>query len=162
MLSLQWLGFAKPARPPTPAALQAKLLPPSEVPPPPLNSPPADQAVLKDTLPPAPPLAAPPENAASESGKGAERSKRAAEAEAQRKLSQQVFYPPEAIAQGIEGEVRLLVALDPSGKVVQAKVVVSSGKDVLDKAAVAAAYRIGRIPEAGALDLILPVIFKLE
>jgi periplasmic protein TonB len=157
MLSLQWLGFAKPARPPTPAALQAKLLPPSEVPPPPLDSPPADQAVLKDTLPPAPP-----ENAASESGKGAERSKRAAEAEAQRKLSQQVFYPPEAIAQGIEGEVRLLVALDPSGKVVQAKVVVSSGKDVLDKAAVAAAFRIGRIPEAGALDLILPVIFKLE
>lgn len=86
----------------------------------------------------------------------------AADASAKREVSKHVYYPPEAIAQGLQGEVRLLVALDRGGKVVQAKVIISSGHAILDQAAVRAAYAIGRLPHAGALDLVLPVIFKLE
>ncbi|MGB0129211.1 MAG: energy transducer TonB [Rhodocyclaceae bacterium] len=163
VIGLHWLGFAKPAKRATPAALQARLLPPSQMPP--LQPPRPSEPVLKNTLPPALAEQVPatsPDNPLRESDQGQKRSKQSAEAAMRRKLAEQVFYPPEAVAQGTEGEVRLLVALDKSGNVVQAKVVVSSGKEVLDKAAVAAAYRIGRIPDAGVMDLILPVIFKLE
>jgi TonB family protein len=159
ILALQGLGLVKPLQRPTPAALVATLVPLPETLPPPL-APPSSDSVLKDTLPQAPD--SPPAPQLPDAGQGPKLSKQRAEAEAKRKLSQQVLYPPEAIAQGFQGEVRVLVALDEAGKVTQAKVVVSSGKDVLDKAAVAAVYRIGSIPDAGVMDFVLPVIFTLE
>jgi periplasmic protein TonB len=161
ILSVEGLGLVKPLKRPTPAALVATLVAPPETPPPPL-APPSSDSVLKDTLPQGPDAPPAPTPPLPDAGQGAKLTKQRAEAEAKRKLSQQVFYPPEAIAQGLQGEVRVLVALDEAGKVTQAKVVVSSGKDVLDKAAVAAVYRIGRIPDAGMMDFVLPVIFTLE
>lgn len=161
ILGLQGLGVAKRLNSPPPATLMATLVPLADAPPPPL-APPSNDALLKDTLPQGPAAPVDPTPPPDDAGQGPKLTKQRAEVVAKRKLSQQAFYPPEAIAGRLEGEVRVLVALDESGKVVQAKVVVSSGKDVLDKAAVTAVYGIGRIPDAGVMDFVLPVIFKLE
>lgn len=82
--------------------------------------------------------------------------------EQQRKFAAHVFYPPQAVVQGLQGEVRLLLRLDVGGRIVEARVVSSSGHDILDEAAVAAAYATGRLPAAGRAELILPVVFSLS
>ncbi len=79
----------------------------------------------------------------------------------QQRLAEHVFYPPEAVAQGLQGEVRLLLRLDAGGKLVSASVVTSSGHEVLDKAAVSAAYATGVFPGAAG-ELLLPVDFRLS
>lgn len=79
-----------------------------------------------------------------------------------RKLAEHVFYPPEAIARGLEGEVRLLLTLAPDGKVLDAQIASSSGHGLLDQAAAEAAYAMGRLPDTGVRELILPVVFKLQ
>lgn len=86
----------------------------------------------------------------------------AKERAAQRKLAQYLFYPPEAVARGLEGEVRLLLILDVEGKVLQAQVASSSGHPLLDQAAVKAAYAMQRLPDASAREMILPVVFRLQ
>lgn len=82
--------------------------------------------------------------------------------EAQRRLAEHLYYPPEAIARGLEGEVRLLLSLDDAGNVLDAQVASSSGHDLLDRAAVRAAFAMGRLPGAGAREAILPVMFRLR
>ena len=81
---------------------------------------------------------------------------------AQRKLSQHLFYPPEAVARGIEGEVRLIVKLSADGAVENVSVAASSGHPLLDNAAIKAAYAMGRLTGASSRELILPVIFRLQ
>lgn len=81
---------------------------------------------------------------------------------AQRKLSEHLFYPPEAIAQGIEGEVRLILRLGVNGEVEDISVAASSGHAILDKAAIKAAYAMGRLTGVTSRELILPVIFQLQ
>lgn len=143
-----WLAApprAKPAA--TPAMLDATLLPPKT---------PAEP-LLKDTLAeaePAPRLA--PRPAAERTGP------RRPEAAARRKLAEHVFYPAEAVARGIEGEVRLLLILAEDGSVLDAQVASSSGHSLLDQAALRAAYAMGRLAGAGRRELILPVEFRLH
>ena len=130
--------------------LQARLLPA-----------PGDSALLKNTLSQdeLPTLALPPPVAA-----------RTADSLPQplrphlagRKLAEHVFYPPEAIARGLEGEVRLLLTLAPDGKILDAQIVSSSGHGLLDQAAAEAAYAMGRLPDTGVRELILPVVFRLQ
>lgn len=128
--------------------LQARLLPP-----------PADAALLKNTL--AEGLQHPlSEKRASRSV--AEISPLLSQRSAQRKLAEHLFYPPEAISRGLEGEVRLLLTLDLEGKVLDAQIVSSSGHALLDQAATDAAYAMRRLPNTGMLELILPVVFKLQ
>lgn len=81
---------------------------------------------------------------------------------ARRKLAEHPFYPPEAVARSLEGEVRLLLTLDPQGMVLEARVASGSGHALLDRAAVEAAFAMRRIPADGVRELILPVVFKLE
>ena len=81
---------------------------------------------------------------------------------AQRKLSEHLFYPPEAVARGLEGEVRLIVKLNADGGVDDVIVAASSGYSILDNAAVKAAYAMGRLTGASSRELILPVIFRLQ
>ena len=81
---------------------------------------------------------------------------------AQRKLSEHLFYPPEAVAQGIEGEVRLILKLSADGAVDDVSIAASSGHASLDNAAIKAAYAMGRLTGATSRELILPVIFRLE
>lgn len=81
---------------------------------------------------------------------------------ARQKLAVHRFYPPEAIARGLEGEVRLLLILSPTGEVLEARIASSSGHPLLDRAATEAAYAVHRLAADGVRELILPVIFKLQ
>ena len=141
----------------TPAMLSARLLPPATVRP--------AEPLLKDTLAeaeapraaPAPPQ--PPRPADAKSRRPAPRTPEEA---AQRKLSEVLFYPPEAVARGLEGEVRLLLTLDGNGAIRDAQVAAGSGHPLLDDAAVRAAFAMGSLPDAGAREVILPVVFRLR
>ena len=135
-------------------AISARLLPPATVAP--------AEPLLKDTLaeeaaPKA--AAAAPKPADAMSRRPAPRTPEEA---AQRKLSEVLFYPPEAVARGLEGEVRLLLTLDGDGAIHDAQVAAGSGHKILDDAAVRAAFAMGRLPEAGAREVILPVVFRLR
>ena len=81
---------------------------------------------------------------------------------AQRKLSEHLFYPPEAVARGIEGEVRLILKLAADGHVDDVNIAASSGYPMLDNAAIKAAYAMGKLTGATSRELILPVIFRLQ
>ena len=81
---------------------------------------------------------------------------------AQRKLSEQQFYPPEAIARNIEGEVRLIIKLAENGAVDDVAIAASSGHAILDNAAIRAAYAMGALTGVTSRELILPVVFRLE
>jgi protein TonB len=141
------------AAPPSPA-LQAQL----RLPPRPETAP--AEPLLKNTIDPeeAPPTLKPAAAAPVAPKTVARREVRAA----QRKLSEHLFYPPEAIARGIEGEVRLLVRLSADGAVDDVSIAASSGYPVLDNAAVRAAYAMGSLTGASSRELILPVIFRLQ
>lgn len=153
-LALLGLGLPPEIVSPRSTAISARLLPPATVRPP--------ESLLKDTLaeqaaPKAAP--APPKPA---DAKGRRPAPRTPEEAAQRKLSEVLFYPPEAVASGLEGEVRLLLTLDGNGAIRDAQVAAGSGHQILDDAAVRAAYAMGSLPGAEAREVILPVVFKLR
>jgi protein TonB len=81
---------------------------------------------------------------------------------AERRLAEHVYYPEEAIARGLEGEVRLLLTLDDSGAIVEAQVADSSGHAILDQAAVRAAHAMGKLTGVARREIILPVRFRLR
>ena len=149
-----------PSAPPRPA-LRAELRPPPQ----PASEPPPAETLLKNTLdaneappslkPPPPPPQATPKAAPRPTARQETRS-------AQRKLAEHLFYPPAAVAQGIEGEVRLIVRLADDGSVAEVSLAASSGHAILDNAAIRAAYAMGRLPGAGAREIILPVVFQLQ
>ena len=145
----------------TPAVIEARLLP-SET----QASAPPPTALLKNTLDDIeaqrPRAAANEPLVASRRPRAVVAHQRVDQRAVQRKLSEHLFYPPEAVAQGLEGEVRLLLSLDTSGAVLAAEVVASSGHDVLDQAAVRAAYAMRRVDNGGAREMILPVLFRLR
>ena len=141
-----------PARP-TPAMLEATLLP--------APAPREAEPLIKDTLAEATATAAaaPPQNQAP----GARQATpRAVTAAAQRKLAEHLFYPEDARIRGLEGEVRLLLTLETDGTLADAQVAGSSGHEILDGAAVRAAYAMGRLPGIGRREIILPVVFRLS
>ncbi len=80
----------------------------------------------------------------------------------QRKLSKLLFYPPEAVARGIEGDVWLLLKLSPDGEIIDVGIATSSGHTILDNAAIKAAYAMGKQTGATARELIVPAYFRLE
>lgn len=73
----------------------------------------------------------------------------------------QEYYPREAIARGLEGDVVVLLTLSSSGTVIVASVATSSGHAILDDAAMAAVWRISSLP-TGQRQLLLPVQFRLD
>ena len=81
---------------------------------------------------------------------------------AQRRLSEHLYYPPEAVARGIEGEVRVIIKLSATGAVEDVVIAAGSGHPILDKAAIRAAYAMGRVNGITSRELILPVIFRLQ
>ena len=153
-----------PTTPPRPA-LQAMLRMP------PTPEPPRAESLLKNTLdeevapkevePPPPPK--PVEPARKPEPKPVPKNTQKRDIQiAQRKLSEQQFYPPEAVAQNIEGEVRLIIKLSDRGEVLDVNVAASSGHAILDNAAIRAAYAMGALTGVTSRELILPVIFRLE
>ncbi|HRD87637.1 MAG: energy transducer TonB [Candidatus Accumulibacter sp.] len=151
-----WWNVVEFRPPPTPR-LQA-WLPPLIRP-----APASDEPLLKNTLSsePSPAAATPPPRPATAAATTRAMARRQIEA-AQRKLSQHLYYPPEAVARGIEGEVRLLLRLADDGSIVDVQLAASSGHAILDQAAVKAAYAMGRANWAQSRELILPVIFRLQ
>ncbi|GAB4171303.1 MAG: hypothetical protein Fur0039_11430 [Rhodocyclaceae bacterium] len=83
-------------------------------------------------------------------------------AEARSRLSSTLFYPPEAVAQGLEGEVVLLLELSDDGRIETASVASGSGHAILDEAALAAVRRLGSLPPVAGRAVLFPVRFRLE
>lgn len=158
---LLWPRASDAPAAPTVERLQARLLAPRPAATQPEPEPPEATPLLKDTrseradeAPPAPAVVAAPRAAPVASARARER--------AQRQLNKHVFYPQEAIDRGLEGEVKLRLVLDDSGRVIDAAVLAGSGHPLLDRAALDAARQIGRIDASGARELLLPVVFRLE
>jgi len=139
--------------PPPRPALQASLRPLIEAPPEP------SEPLLKNTIDSeeAPRSQPPPVP-----GKKARASQKREVQSAQRKLSEHLFYPAEAVNRGIEGEVRLLVKVNAAGAMTEVSVAATSGHAILDNAAIRAAYAMGKLGEGEARQLIVPVIFRLQ
>lgn len=80
-----------------------------------------------------------------------------------KRLSQSLFYPPEALAQGLEGEVVLLLETGEGGRIETASVAGSSGHDILDEAALRAVRRMGSLgPAAAGKAILFPVRFRIR
>jgi len=80
---------------------------------------------------------------------------------AQAALSKHLFYPPQAVAMGLEGEVILLLSLTENGQLVSATVARSSGHAILDQAALDAARHIGAL-SGNPRQTLFPVSFRLQ
>lgn len=135
--------------------------------------PPLPQASIEARLIPAPPPAAAAEAVSTEAAEAADSAANpqpplaprtlqgSSLRRAQTALSAHLFYPPEAIAQGLEGEVILLLVLADGGKLISATVARSSGHGLLDQAALDAARRIGALP-GNPRQTLFPVRFRLQ
>lgn len=135
------------ARPPVPESLDVTLLPPPDV-----AMAESISTQIDSTTPTSPdpaPLPTP------------QKPNRATLRKAQHALARHLFYPPQAVELGLEGEVTLLLILDASGRIVTVDVARSSGHALLDRAALAAAQSIGRLPGSPRQTL-LPVSFNLQ
>jgi periplasmic protein TonB len=78
-----------------------------------------------------------------------------------RRDNAQRFYPPEAVARGLEGETILMLTYDAEGALLDAKVARSSGHAILDAAALRAIRASPRMPP-GAREVLFPVTFALQ
>lgn len=142
--------------------LQARLQPPRAVPP-------ADQLYLPAARR-APQRATPPDTGKPATGQHGMRIVRSpardgrqhAVREVQQQLAQRLLYPPEAVAQGLEGEVQVLIVLDAQGAVLGARIERSSGSALLDEAALRAAREVRGVAAAASQEMLLPVRFKLR
>ncbi|MDR2838308.1 MAG: TonB family protein [Azonexus sp.] len=72
------------------------------------------------------------------------------------------FYPPEAIALGLQGDVLVLLLLAPDGSVSAARVEQSSGQRLLDDAALRAVRALRSLPADAPRETLLPVRFRLR
>jgi protein TonB len=76
--------------------------------------------------------------------------------------SKGLFYPREAIAQGLEGEAVVLLLLDEAGNPAAARIEQSSGHRILDEAALRAVRSLKSLPAAAPRETQLPVRFRLR
>lgn len=152
---LLWGGrLLVPPPPPPPLVLDVTLVVPA-----------AREALLKNTLdesaremePPSPPPTTP-----GSAPRPSAKPRPAGVAAAQRKLADHLYYPPQAVAAGLQGDVQLLLTLDATGTILEAEVAVSSGHPILDQAAMRAAYAMGRVDGAVRREMLLPVSFRLR
>ncbi|MDP2882339.1 MAG: TonB family protein [Azonexus sp.] len=145
----------------TVAPLTAELRPPPvAAATPPLSLPeqprPASEPTLKT---PKPALAKPPEK----TGAPAPKTWTQAVRDHLRKLDKTgQFYPAEAIARGLEGEVLVLVIIDEAGQVSAARVEQGSGQPILDEAALRAVRSLQSLPADAPRQVVLPVRFRLR
>jgi len=79
-----------------------------------------------------------------------------------KQLADGLFYPAEAIARGLEGEVVVLMLLDERGQVSAARVEQGSGQAILDAAALRAVRSLHSLPADAPRETLLPVRFRLK
>lgn len=154
--------------------LPGLLLPPSSKPPTPppllarLQAPPPAPEVVPLTLPEPPPAVTPPP-AKPRPPKPAP-SPTAAAPDWQREIRRQFgeqqqrgeFYPAEAIARGLQGEVLVLLLLAPDGSVMAARIEQGSGHGLLDDAALRAVRALRSLPADAPRETLIPVRFRLR
>ena len=152
------LPAAKTTPPPPP--LHASLRPPPAPalpPPPPLTLPEQPKPAAAPTRPP--PEKRPPHDKPSPAAKTWTQ----AVSQHLKKLNDAgQFYPPEAIARGLEGEVLVLIIIDESGRVTAARVEQGSGHRILDDAALHAVRSLRSLPADAPREALLPVRFRLR
>ena len=73
----------------------------------------------------------------------------------------QRFYPPEAVARGLEGEAILMLRFAPDGTLIDVQIAKSSGHAILDEAALRAVRAAPRFAP-GRREMLLPVNFALQ
>lgn len=151
-------------KPPTVASMVAELRPPPATPEqPPLSLPEQPKPAASEALKASPPdrSAAPrpePKNVAK-----APKTWTQAVREHLKKLDAAgQFYPAEAIAQGLQGQVDVLLVIDETGKVAAARVEQSSGHPILDEAALRAVRSLQSLPADAPRQVVLPVRFRLR
>lgn len=127
---------------------------------------PAPVLIAPETPQPAPPAAAPkPKSLPPPTSRPPERFRAAVGAAATaalRQIAQNLFYPPEAVAQGLEGEAQVMLFIDEAGNAVAVRLENSSGHALLDEAAVRAARAVRALPEGAPREVLLPVRFRLR
>lgn len=146
---------------PPPPPLQATLRPPSAPPlplPPPLFLPDPQKPAAARPAPPRPPAAAPTRKPPPAAATWTQAVNRHFKDLQERGL----FYPEDAIARGLEGEVLVLMVIDPSGQVVAARVEQGSGQRILDDAALRAVRSLRTLPADAPREALLPVRFRLR
>lgn len=77
-------------------------------------------------------------------------------------MARYLFYPPEAVERGLEGEAVVMLFLDESGDALAVRLERSSGHAILDEAAVRAAQGVRGLTAGAAKEVQLPVRFKLN
>lgn len=156
LVPMPWPSAA-PARPPIAERLQARIL---DAPPPVLLAP--EVGAPTQDAPIAPPAI---KTLASRAGRSAttivERPSDPV-SDATRQIVRHLLYPPEAIAQGLEGETLVMLFFDDDGRALTARVERSSGHAILDDAAVRAARQVKAVPDGMAREIVLPVRFRLR
>jgi len=151
-----------PASPPPPKAppIEATLRspPPAPLPPPPPLTLP--EQPKPSTIPPKPP---PPKPEQREKPPVAAKTWTQAIRQQLKKLDDSgQFYPEEAIARGLEGEVLVLIIIDESGRVTAARIEQGSGHRILDDAALRAVRSLRSLPADAPREALLPVRFRLR
>ena len=73
-----------------------------------------------------------------------------------------LFYPAEAIARGLEGDVLVFMLIDESGRVSAARVEQGSGQRLLDDAALKAVRSLHSLPSDAPREALVPVRFSLH
>lgn len=73
-----------------------------------------------------------------------------------------LFYSPEAIRQGLQGEATVFFLLDETGRVAAARIEISSGHALLDRDALSAVRRLRALPADAPREILLPVRFRLQ
>ena len=81
---------------------------------------------------------------------------------AYRQMARSLYYPREAIAQGLDGEATVLLFLDEQGNAIAARLEKTSGHALLDDAAVRAARSLRGLPASAPREALLPVVFRLR
>jgi len=151
-------------KPPTVAFTVAELRPPPAAPAtPPLSLPeqpkPAASEAPKPSLPEKPATPRPEPKAAAQAPKTWTQAVR----EHLKKLDTAgQFYPADAIAQGLQGQVDVLLIIDETGKVTAARVEQGSGHAILDEAALRAVRSLQSLPADAPRQVVLPVRFRLR
>ena len=144
-------------KPPEPPPLQARLIPLSSLPVTPEFLPPEPETT---TATPARSEQAPtPRESASPARKTWTQAIREQFSAQQR---DGLFYPEEAIRQGLEGEALVLLMLDENGQVTAVRIEESSGHALLDEAALRAVRRLRALPPDAPLESLLPVRFRIK
>ena len=76
-------------------------------------------------------------------------------------LSKHLFYPPEAIAEHLQGQVKIILVIGENGLLIDSSIAISSGYPILDSAALSAVRAFGKFDEPPG-EILLPVTFKIN